>query len=82
MGVTCCRWCASRTSRTNSRRPPSCCRRRVIAAPARGAQHDEERIDALEREIADIRASESWRIGQAALAPVRLVRRFRARVSR
>ena len=45
-------------------------------------RRDEERIDALEREIADIRASESWRIGQAALAPVRLVRRFRARVSR
>ena len=45
-------------------------------------RRDEERIDVLEREIADIRASESWRIGQAALTPVRLARRFRARVSR
>ena len=53
----------------------------VLQKAWRPAQH-EERIDALEREITDIRASESWRIGHAALAPVRLVRRFRSRVSR
>ncbi len=40
------------------------------------------RIAALEAEVAALRTSESFRIGQMALAPVRLARRVRARLDR
>jgi len=52
----------------------------AIAAGAWRA--DEVRVDALEQELRELRSSETWRIGQAALAPVRLARRVKDRLAR